>query len=221
VSHIPLPHSAAAERNQQPILEALQRILGERGTALEIASGTGQHVLRFAQEMSGWTWQPTDADAHMLPAIADRMSQAGLFNVRPARLLDVTAPRWPAEGTPFDKGFDAIFCANMLHIAPWATCGGLMQGAARHLSPAGVLVTYGPYFEAEVATAPGNLAFDDSLRSRNASWGIRRREDVERVALRSGLGLRERHPMPANNLLLVFGVQGVAARPSGLDGVSP
>ena len=216
VSNIPLPHSAAAERNQQPILEALQRILGDRGKALEIASGSGQHVLRFAQEMSGWSWQPTDADASMLPVIADRISRAKLVNVQPARLLDVTAPQWPSEGIPFDTGFDAIFCANMLHIAPFATCAALMQGAAHHLAPDGVLVTYGPYFEAEVATAPGNLAFDESLRSRNPAWGIRRREDVERVALRSGLALRERHSMPANNLLLVFAVQA-SIRPNRGD----
>jgi hypothetical protein len=92
----------------------------------------------------------------------------------------------------------------MLHIAPWATCAALMQGSAAHLAPGGVLVTYGPYLEDDVPTAPGNLSFDRSLRASNPAWGIRRLEDVARAAHRAGLVLRERHAMPANNLLLVF-----------------
>jgi hypothetical protein len=93
----------------------------------------------------------------------------------------------------------------MLHIAPWACCAGLMRGAARYLTPAGLLVTYGPYLEDDVATAPGNLAFDASLRARDPAWGLRRREEVEAEAARAGFVLRERRAMPANNLLLVFG----------------
>lgn len=203
-----LPHSPAAERNKQPILDALTSILGEQGAMLEIASGTGQHAVSFATALSGWTWQPTDADARALPGIAARVEQAVLPNLRAPLLLDVTASRWPSQGFAFAEGdekFDAIYCANMIHIAPWAACVGLMQGAVRHLRPDGVLVTYGPYFEDEVATAPSNLAFDEDLRGRDAAWGIRRIEDVAAQAQRVGLVLRERHVMPANNLLLVFG----------------
>jgi len=203
-----LPHSPAADRNKQPILEALNRILGERGSALEIASGTGQHAAWFAAAMPGWTWQPTDADARMLPAIASRVAQAALPNLRAPLLLDVMAPRWPSQGAAFARGeekFDAIYCANMLHIAPWAACAALMQGAARHLLADGLLITYGPYFEEEGTPAPSNLAFDQDLQARNPEWGIRRLEDVVAEAHRRGLALRERHAMPANNLLLVFG----------------
>lgn len=200
-----LPHSPAAERNKQAILDVLRSVLPARGTALEIASGTGQHVAWFAAALPGWTWQPTEADAGLLPAIGERVAQEALTNVRPPLLLDVTASRWPSGGTEFEPGFDAIFCANMLHIAPWACCAGLMQGAARYLAPSGVLVTYGPYLEDEVTTAPSNLAFDASLKSRAGQWGLRRREDVEAEAARAGLALRQRHAMPANNLLLVFG----------------
>ena len=192
-----LAHSPAAERNRQPILEVLLRVLGPRGAALEIASGTGQHAEWFASALPQWTWQPTDADAAMLPAIAQR--NAHLVNVLPPLLLDVTAPEWPV-----DRRFDAIFCANMIHIAPWAACVGLMEGAARHLVPGGLLATYGPYLEEDVATAPSNLAFDASLRARDPAWGIRRLEDVAQEAQRRGLSLRQRHAMPANNLLLVF-----------------
>ncbi|RTQ33324.1 DUF938 domain-containing protein [Variovorax gossypii] len=204
-----LPHSPAADRNKQPILDALAGILGEQGAMLEIASGTGQHAVWFATALSKWTWQPTDADARALPGIATRIAQAALPNLRPPVLLDVTAPQWPSQGFSFVDGeekFDAIYCANMLHIAPWAACIGLMQGAARHLRAGGVLVTYGPYFEDDVPTAPSNLAFDEDLRARNSAWGIRRLADVAAQAQRVGLVLRERHSMPANNLLLVFGL---------------
>lgn len=193
-------YSLAADRNKQPILDVLRQALPERGTALEIASGTGQHVAWFAAHLSQWTWQPSDAEPGALPGIAAHAAHDGLANVRPPVLLDVMAPHW----LPTDAIFDLVYCANMLHISPWPTCAALMSGSARHLAPGGVLVTYGPYLEANVPTSAGNLAFDQSLRSRNPSWGIRQREDVERVAAAAGLQLAVRHAMPANNLLLVW-----------------
>lgn len=212
-----LPHSPAADRNKQPILEVLRNVLPARGSALEIASGTGQHAAFFAAALPGWTWQPTDADADALPAIAAWTAQSGATNVRPPLLLDVMATQWPAQGAPFTEPFDAIYCANMLHIAPWATCAALMQGSARHLSPHGMLVTYGPYLEDDVPTAPGNLSFDQSLRQRDPAWGIRRLEEVAQEAQRAGLALRQRHEMPANNLLLVFG-RGTQRSTGGMTG---
>lgn len=204
-----LPYSPAADRNKQPILDALTRVLGEHGTALEIASGTGQHAAWFAASMPRWTWQPTDADPRTLPALASRVEEAALPNLRQPLLLDVMSPRWPSQDSAFAEGeeekFDAIYCANMLHIAPWAACAALMQGTARHLRSGGLLITYGPYVEDGVPTAPGNTAFDQDLRARNPAWGIRRLEDVAAEARRAGLALRERRAMPANNLLLVFG----------------
>ena len=199
-----IPHSPAADRNKQAVLDVLRKVLPAHGTALEIASGTGQHVAWFAAALPEWTWQPTDADEGALPAIAAWTSQAGLANVRPPLLLDVMAPQWPAQGPVFAQPFDAVYCANMLHIAPWPTCAALMQGCARHLAQRGVLVTYGPYLEENVRTAPSNILFDQSLRARNPAWGIRRLEDVALEAQHAGLRLRERHAMPANNLLLVF-----------------
>jgi hypothetical protein len=197
-----LPASAAADRNKQPILDVLRRVLGPRGAALEIASGTGQHAAWFAAALGQWNWQPSDADPGMLPAMAARVAQSGLANLRPPLRLDVMSSRWLPQDA--DRRFDAIYCANMLHIAPAAACAALMTGAARHLVPGGLLITYGPYFEAGVAAAPSNLAFDQSLRARDPDWGIRRLEDVVAEAQRAGLALQERHAMPANNLLLVF-----------------
>jgi hypothetical protein len=202
--------SAASDRNRQPILDALLRLLPPTGHALEIASGTGQHVAHFAQHLPGWQWQPSDVTGEGFDSIAAWCQEAGVRNVATPVLLDVMAAKWPSAGTlshgAFGKDFDLIFCANMLHIAPWETCAGLMQGAARHLSPHGVLVTYGPYLERHVPTSPGNLAFDESLRARNPAWGIRALEDVVAQARLAGLELKERIEMPANNLMLVFGV---------------
>lgn len=203
-----LPSGAAADRNKQPILAALRKVLGPRGAALEIASGTGQHAVWFAAAMPDWEWQPTDADADMLPVIAARIAQSGCTNVREPVKLDVMRAPWPSPEAPFAHRFDAIFCANMLHISPWETCGALMRGAARHLQPGGRLVTYGPYFEDGVEPAPGNLAFDASLRARDAAWGIRRLADVAAQARLAGLELAERIAMPANNLVLVFAAEG-------------
>jgi SAM-dependent methyltransferase len=203
-----LPYSTAADRNKDPILQVLLRVLPRRGSALEIASGTGQHVAWFAAGLPEWSWQPTEADPAMLPVIADRVALAGLRNVRPPLQLDVMAARWPAGADAFSERFDAIFCANMLHIAPWPACGALMAGAARHLAPGGLLLTYGPYFEEGVPPALGNQEFDATLRGHDPAWGIRRLEDVAAEAQRAGLALRKRHAMPANNLLLVFGAQG-------------
>ena len=192
--------SPAADRNKQPILERLREVLPAQGVALEIASGTGQHMVWFAAALPDWSWQPTDAQADSLAAIAQRVAEQGLKNVRPPQLLDVLASPWWPDG---DR-FNLIYCANMLHIAPWATCAALMRGSARHLALDGLLVTYGPYLEDEVTTSEGNLAFDRSLRAQDPAWGMRRREDVEHEAARVGLKLSARHAMPANNLLLVW-----------------
>jgi hypothetical protein len=194
-------HSPAAERNKQPILDVLRQLLPAHGRALEIASGTGQHVCWFAQHLKDWTWQPTDSYAGALESISAYIARDQLGNVQAPLLLDVMSPAWLPVATPL---FDAIYCANMLHISPWATCAALMQGSARHLTADGVLITYGPYLEGEVSTSPGNRNFDGDLRQQNADWGLRRREDVEQQAALAGLHLTQRFAMPANNLLLVW-----------------
>lgn len=196
-----LPFSPAAERNQAPILRELQRLLPASTSVLEIASGTGQHARHFAGACPGWTWQPTDFQATALPAIDARCR--GLAHVRPALRLDVTEQPWPlgpAQGAPYG----ALYCANMLHISPWATCPALMQGAARHLVAGGLLLLYGPYRVDGVPTAPSNEAFDADLKARNPAWGLRSLAAVEREAVAVGLALQETVAMPTNNLLVVF-----------------
>ena len=207
-----LPHSPAAERNQGPILAQLQALLGPAGRALEVASGTGQHAAHFAAALPGWQWQPTDRQATHFGAITGWAAHRGAANVLPPRRLDVLHSPWPDEGPAFGAEFDLVYCANMLHIAPWACCAALMQGAARHLAPGGRLVTYGPYLEDGVPTAPSNAAFDASLRAQDSAWGLRRLEDVAATAAAAGLALLQRHALPAHNLLLVWGRAASATR---------
>ncbi len=191
-------HSAAAERNQAPITAQLKRLLPARGVLLEIASGTGQHAAHAAAEMPAWRWQPSDADGDALASIGAWCH--GLPNVMPPLLLDVMAADWPVP-TPVD----AIFNANMIHIAPWPVCAALMQGAARHLTAQGLLVLYGPFIVEAGSTATSNLAFDADLRRRNPAWGLRPLSDVLETGVRAGLKLEAQISMPANNLLLAFG----------------
>ena len=192
-----LPFSAAAERNKGPILRVLQPMLPPAARVLEVASGTGQHAQHFAQACPGWTWQPTEAQAEALAAIDARCGE--LANVRPAQLLDVLA--WPrALAVPYD----AVYCANMLHISPWATCPALLRGAAAALAPGGRLLLYGPFRIDGVPTAPSNEAFDADLKARNPAWGLRTLASVQHEAAPLGLALQEVTPMPANNLLVVF-----------------
>ena len=190
--------SPAAERNKAPILEVLTRVVPRPAKVLEIASGTGQHAAHFAAARPDWDWQPSDADPDALASIAART--VALVNVRPPLALDVLAQRWP----PSLGRFDAVYCANMLHIAEWATCAALMAGAAHHLLPSGALVLYGPYLVDGEPTAPGNVAFDADLRRRNPAWGLRRLGDVVAAANDAGLAFERRFDMPANNLTLVF-----------------
>lgn len=216
-------HSPAADRNKGAILAELQRLLPASGHLLEIASGTGQHAAFCAAGLPGWRWQPTDPDAVALVSItawAEQQSSSGLL---PARQLDVLAEPWSIDNTmpavpitfamraaPITQ-WDAVFCANLLHIAPWACCRALMRGAARRLAPAGLLVTYGPYLVDGEPTAPGNHAFDADLRGRNPAWGLRWLHQVVAEADGAGLALCEQVDMPANNRLLVFKHQPAGA----------
>ena len=193
----PLSFSPAAERNQAPILEALRRVLPLACRVLEIASGTGQHAAHFGGAQPRWEWQPSDRPGSDFGSIDARC--ADLLAVRPAVALDVLQEPWPVTGS-----FDAVYCANLLHISPWETCSALMRGAAACLAPGGVLLVYGPFLIDGVPVAPGNQAFDADLRARDPAWGLRRLAAVQAQAQAAGLTPREVLGLPANNCLLVF-----------------
>ena len=188
----------AAARNRQPILDVLQPRLPERGLVLEIASGTGEHVVHYAAARPGLTFQPSDPDAGARASIDDWVRTLGLDNVRPALEIDVTRATWPVERA------DAVLCCNMIHIAPWEAAVGLVTGAARLLPPGGLLFTSGPYRLDGRHTAPSNEAFDADLKRRNPAWGVRDLEAVTELALGLGFGEPDIVEMPANNLSLLF-----------------
>lgn len=189
-------HAPATARNAAPILSVLADVLPPTGVVLEVASGTGEHAVRFAAALPGLEWQPSDPDPVARASIAAWAGEAGLANLRPPLALDATAAEWPALRA------DAILCVNMTHISPWAATEGLFRHAAALLGPGAPLLLYGPFLQAGVPTAPGNTAFDDSLRARDPAWGLR---EVERIrACSADFALDRITPMPADNLMLAF-----------------
>lgn len=190
-------HAPATARNRDAIVAVLRDALPERGSALEVASGTGEHVVHFATAFPAIDWQPSDPDPDARASIAAWVKEAGLGNIRPPLALDAAAD-WPVAQA------DAILCINMVHISPWAATLGLMRGAGAVLPAGGLLYLYGPYLQQGVETAASNLAFDDWLKARNAAWGIRAVEDVTAAGAAQGLDLERIVEMPANNLSLLL-----------------
>lgn len=188
----------APERNKQPILAVLERVLPATGTLLEIASGTGQHAAYFAQHMPRWSIQPSDVDPANLASIKVWALETRLPNLREPLQVDACDDDWQVAPLP------AIFNANLIHIAPWEAALGLLRGAGRHLLPGGLLIVYGPFRIGGRHTAPSNETFDASLRERDPRYGVRDLEAVLAVAEEHGLTLQERVEMPANNQTLVL-----------------
>lgn len=191
-------HAPATLRNRDAIAAVLADWLPEAGTVLEVASGSGEHVVHFAAAFPHMGWQPSDPDPAGLTSITAYRAEAGLANIAPPLALDASAPEWPIDRA------GAVLCINMVHISPWEATLGLFAGAARLLAPAAPLILYGPYVEPDVPTAESNLAFDASLRSRNLAWGLRDTDAVKGAAADAGLAFAERRAMPANNLMLLF-----------------
>jgi SAM-dependent methyltransferase len=188
----------AAERNRQPILDVLRRVLPDTGLVLEVASGTGQHAVFFSKHLSGLRWQPSDASVDGLRSIQAWVAESALENLLPPIELDVRSPRWPIASA------DALLCINMIHISPWEATESLFRGASALLAGGSPLVTYGPYRLYGEHSAPSNAAFDESLRSRNPRWGVRDIDELTELAGRTGFELQESVSMPANNMTLIW-----------------
>ena len=194
----PRLYAPAAARNRAPILAVLRGRLPPSGLVLEVASGSGEHAAFFAKALPSLAWQPSDNDPRALDSIAAFCAACALPNLLPPLRLDAEAATWPVREA------DAVLSINMIHIAPWSACIGLMAGAARLLPLGGLLYLYGPFMEKGRHTAPTNEAFDADLRARDPCWGVRDLDAVAEVAGRHGLELEETVAMPANNRSVVF-----------------
>jgi hypothetical protein len=188
----------ATLRNRDAIAQVLGEILPSSGQILEIASGTGEHIVHFASHFPAIIWQPSDPDPTGILSIAAWAEESRLPNIHPAIHLDARSDEWGLDSV------EAILCINMIHIAPWEAAIGLMAGAGRILTDSGFLYLYGPFREDDVNLAESNAAFDVSLKSRNPDWGLRHLSDVEVLAKEHGLVLEKRIEMPSNNLSLIF-----------------
>jgi SAM-dependent methyltransferase len=189
------PHVA---RNAGPIAEVLRTVLPAGGLVIEVASGTGEHILHFAREFPDLLWQPSDPEPAALRSIEAWRAASGLANLLPPVALDARARDWLIAAA------DAVLCINMVHISPWPATAGLLRGAGRLLAPGAPLYLYGAYRRAGTPTAPSNEAFDASLRARDPEWGLRNLEDVVAAAATQGLRLEAVTQMPANNLSVVL-----------------
>lgn len=189
-------HAPATLRNRDAIVDVLQTILPESGVALEIASGSGEHVACFAAAFPKLVWQPSDPDPEARASISAWC--AGRENILPPLALDAASSNWSVDEVA------AILCINMVHISPWRATIGLMRGASQRLSSGAPLYLYGPYRREDVQTAESNEAFDRSLRSRNPEWGLRNVSDMIALAEQNGLVFERLVEMPANNLSLIF-----------------
>jgi Protein of unknown function (DUF938) len=191
-------HAPATLRNLDSILDVLRSVLPMTGVVLEIASGTGQHVVHFAQSLAGLIFQPSDPDPDALLSVSAWVKATRVTNVLTPVILDASQPPWPIVSAA------AIICINMVHIAPWDATIGLMKGAAAILPPGSPLYLYGPYKRQGIRTAPSNEAFDRSLRDHEPSWGLRDLEAVAAMAQSAGFSDPVITRMPANNLSVVF-----------------
>ncbi|MEL7445528.1 MAG: DUF938 domain-containing protein [Pseudomonadota bacterium] len=191
-------HAPATLRNREAIAEVLRLELPATGTVLEIASGSGEHAVFFAERFAQLTWQPSDPDKDAVASIAAYRGDYSGNNLNEPIMLDASAKRWPVRIA------DAILCVNMTHISPWAATIGLFDGAAKHSTSAAPLVLYGPYFEEGIEPAPSNVSFDQGLRARDQRWGIRRVSELDELAHSLGFMRSARYEMPAHNLALVY-----------------
>jgi hypothetical protein len=199
--------AAAFHGNHRAIRAVLQPFLaGKSGDVVETGSGTGQHVVDFARHIPEVTWWPSDLNEQHLKSIAAWRAHAGLANIRPPLQIDLSDPKWCAEmyNGSGPANLLAVFCANVIHIAPWRVAEGLFAGAGRYLPTGARLFLYGPFKRGGKHTAPSNAAFDKSLRDQNAGWGVRDIDDLRKLGASAGLKLVESVEMPANNLTLVF-----------------
>ena len=186
----------AALRNREPIAEVLAEWLPPDGLVLEIASGTGEHAIYFAERFPELDWQPSDLHPDALASIEAWREASQLPNVRKPIVIDASVSGWPIDRA------DALLSINMVHISPWASALGLLAGSARVLGPGAPLILYGPWLKDDIDTAEGNLAFDADLRRRNPQWGLRRVEDFQDAAVERGFEPVTTRAMPANNLML-------------------
>jgi len=194
----PRRYAPATARNRDAILAVLTDILPDTGTVLEIASGTGEHVVHFAGTFPNLTFQPSERTAELLSSIAAHTAESGLSNIKPALHLDATKHPWPIDSA------DGAYNCNMIHISPWSVAEGLMQGLGDVLVPGAPFLLYGPFRIDGSHTAPSNAAFDESLKAMDPDYGVRDLETVVSLAADHGLKLSHRVEMPANNQSLVF-----------------
>jgi len=195
-----LAYSEACERNKGPILTVLTDAFADISKVLEIGSGTGQHAVYFANNLSHLAWQPSELP-DCLPSLHARLTAEAPDNVAEPLRLNVCERQWLA---PDRVRADGLFTANTLHIMSWEHVKNFFRGVGDVLKSPGVMCIYGPFRYGGHYTSDSNAVFDRVLRQRDPLSGIRDFEAIADLAEDQGLRLLEDHTMPANNQLLVW-----------------
>jgi len=196
-------YAPATQRNREPILAVLRRMLPPTGAVLEIASGTGEHAVWLAAQLPGLVFQPSDPQPAHRASSAAWIAASGLANLRAPLALDATTADWEVSAD-IPPSLAGILCINMIHIAPWSAALGLVRGAGAALGAGRVLYLYGPFQRGGRHTTASNEAFDRSLRAQNPAWGVRNLETLAAAADAAGFALEEVVEMPANNLSVIL-----------------
>lgn len=196
--------SPSALRNVEPILAQLDRHAPQTGRALEIASGTGQHMVRYAARRPYLTWQPSDLNPANMASIAAWRQASGAANILAPITLDAGTPGWSAERGPLDL----IVLVNVLHLIPEDTARTILSELAAALAPGGVALIYGPFLRDGVPTSEGDRRFHESLRAQDARLGYKDADWAAARLTEAGLTLPPPIEMPANNLMFVARAQG-------------
>lgn len=191
-------HAPSARRNRDAILMAIEAFVPAQGRALEIASGTGEHVVHYAAGFSNVVWQPTDVETARLDSIAAWSAEAGLANILPPKLLDATVAGWAADYA----GQDVVILSNLLHLISELEAETLIMQSAQALATGGVLLLYGPFLRGEDFASESDREFHESLRDGDAEIGYKSFQDVQDMQKRAGLLPLDPIDMPSSNLLL-------------------
>lgn len=192
-------HAPAAARNADVICDLLAAYAPEVGPALELASGTGQHVVAFARRLPGLTWQPSEVDPKRIASINAYVLEAGVDNVSAALLLDATRPGWRGDHC----GQGLIVLVNLLHLIGTEDARSLIAEAMAALRPGGRFVIYGPFMRAGGLVSAGDARFHAQLTQADPSIGYKNDETVQGWLQQAGASSVERVEMPANNLAFI------------------
>ncbi len=193
-------YAASAVRNADPIIKLVKKTAIKSGDALEIASGTGQHIVKLAYALPHLNWQPTDVDEARIRSIHCWRNDQHLTNLKPPCLLDATAEGWAAE----HHCQDLILIVNLLHLISTEETKILVKEMSNALASNGLSIIYGPFMRSGKLVSKNDMGFHYSLINTNPDLGYKNDIDMLNLFSKAGLVHLSTEKMPANNLAFIL-----------------